>query len=535
MLKRGYKLIICVVLVSALLCTFCTSFASAELPTRSAMQRFNAWVAAAITAANITINSTIAPVQSLLDTLSYGIGMPWTPEYTYQGATWDDDILNRSTIKINPGIIEIDGVLYSDIIISENATDKFRVNAFDLETAWNIASNSEGTYASGIGTYAGVPMFSTGSGTNVKSQLFLLPWGNSNVGSFSFITYPRYQGTISRIEGYYRGNSNYSNRSNPELNYTPAFQINNRNAQYGFIFNGSSSIIGTSFYVNEADIDLTPFDFDWVSGTVPAEQLPEGSQLHFLVPSENVNQQLPETNYSIPELTNTYPQYNTPDGYTFEFDPSLNPDFDIDIEASDALGNIISAILAAYLAGLIDTPSTTIEYTVNHDPTPQPGVIDPLPDPDPAPDIPTEGTTIADTDWTKLDEILRWIQSTVDSLRHLTESLQTLLDSIFDAIQQTIQTIQQLPQQILEDIETGPSKVFRKALDVLKALFMPLLLPIKAMMGLWHYVVEWITSIVSPFTWIFGVMSGTSGNMVLPIYAALAGSICIAIYKALGR
>ena len=55
------------------------------------------------------------------------------------------------------------------------------------------------------------------------------------------------------------------------------------------------------------------------------------------------------------------------------------------------------------------------------------------------------------------------------------------------------------------------------------------------MMGLWHYVVEWLASVNAPFVWIFGVMSGASANMVLPIYATLAGSICIAIYKALGR
>ena len=102
-------------------------------------------------------------------------------------------------------------------------------------------------------------------------------------------------------------------------------------------------------------------------------------------------------------------------------------------------------------------------------------------------------------------------------------------------LQNIIETLQTLPQQILEDIETGPSKVFRKALDILKSLFFPLLLPIKAMMGLWHYVVEWLQSVNAPFVWIFGIMSGASYNMVLPIYAVLAGSICIAIYKALGR
>ena len=159
MLKRSYKLIISVFLVATLLCSVGTCFASAELPVRSAMQRFNAWVAAAITAANITIGSTVAPVQSVLDTLNYGSGMPWTPSYTFQGATWDNDILNRSTIVVNPAAITIDGVVYSDIIISADATEKFRVNAFDLETGWNIASNSNGVYGRGVGLFADIPIF----------------------------------------------------------------------------------------------------------------------------------------------------------------------------------------------------------------------------------------------------------------------------------------------------------------------------------------------------------------------------------------
>ena len=106
---------------------------------------------------------------------------------------------------------------------------------------------------------------------------------------------------------------------------------------------------------------------------------------------------------------------------------------------------------------------------------------------------------------------------------------------ILQQIAEIPEAIRELADQILEDIELGPAKLFDKALDILKSLFLPLLLPIRAMMNLWHYVVEWIQSVSSPFTWIFGIMSSTSYNMVLPIYALLAGGICISIYKALGR
>ncbi len=524
---------------------FCTSFASAELPLRSAMQRFNAWVASALVAGQITVGSTLAPIQSVLDSLNYGAGMPWTPSYTYQGATWDDDILNRSTIKIRPNSYTIDGVTYSDVIISSDATQKFRVNAYDLETAWNIASQSSGSYGTGIGTFNGVPIYRVNN--QAVSQMYLLSDGSNGIGNFVVNTSTSFHDDRAFSTVSIDGNTPIERSINESDWEGLAAQVENPtsstggNLVAGFKWRQyiSPSINNSNRYYFES----APFDFDWVSGTVPAEQLPEGSMLHFRIPSEHNDSTHTDTNYSIPDFVQNYPTYSTPDGYTFEFDPSLNPDFDLDIDASDALGNIISAIIAAYLAGLIDTPSTVIEYTIDEpEPVPQPGVIDPLPDPDPAPDDPVPGTTIADTDWIKLDEILRWIQSTIDSIRHLTESLQTMLDSIFDAIQSAIQHIAEIPEaireladKILEDIELGPSKLFDKALDILKSLFMPLLLPIKAMMNLWHYVVEWIQSISSPFTWIFGVMSGTSYNMVLPIYAVLAGSICIAIYKALGR
>lgn len=286
------------------------------------------------------------------------------------------------------------------------------------------------------------------------------------------------------------------------------------------------------------------FSFDYVSGNIEEIPDPEDGLLLTVPSSYNDGQSGSVFNYNIHDLINIYPQVDDTQGHELIFDPALNPDFDVDLDMGNALGDIITAVILAKLADLLGDNADVIyaPFPEKPDPGPQPGVIDPLPDPDPAPEDPTAGTTIADTDWTKLDEILRWIQSTIDSIRHLTESLQTMLDSIFDAIQSVIQHIAEIPEtirdladKILEDIELGPAKLFDKALDILKSLFLPLLLPIRAMMGLWHYVVEWIGSITSPFTWIFAIMSGTSGNLVLPIYALLAGGICISIYKALGR
>lgn len=148
------------------------------------------------------------------------------------------------------------------------------------------------------------------------------------------------------------------------------------------------------------------------------------------------------------------------------------------------------------------------------------------------PDLPNPDVPIGDQDPIWLDDLMRWIKNAIDRLG---ETITDDIDTIHEDIQEIISQISELADKILEDIELGPAKLFDKALDILKSLFLPLLLPIRAMMNLWHYVVEWISSISTPFTWIFGIMSGTSGNLVLPIYALLAGGICISIYKALGR
>lgn len=90
-------------------------------------------------------------------------------------------------------------------------------------------------------------------------------------------------------------------------------------------------------------------------------------------------------------------------------------------------------------------------------------------------------------------------------------------------------------KKILEDIETAPVKVYRSALEVLKTVFAPILLLLRSVIGLWHYVVEWVQAITPVFSSFFGLMSGTSYYMVLPIYAGIAGPIVIAVYKRFGK
>lgn len=504
---------------------FCTAFASAATPVW--LLRAKAGVAAAMLASQLVLHpidvALDSPIAQAVDPLGRNEWVETLPEY-----------LDRSTIKVVEDSVVIDGVSYSDVWLGPDAANALRLQGLDFATAYNIASNQSSaiTYASGVGYFDDIPIYDLDGIPNNRSVTYLCPLGDSSIGNFR-VNVNQWSSSENRGVVYYN-DENVGGIRLFNSRYMPVqFYIGSSNKidWRGFYSTNGGQSWDTSNYVHGFNFIDDSFSFDYTSGVIDAPISDEDGLL-VRIPSSYTDPQSGTVVYDIHDFTINYPDIGQPGGHEINIDPSLNPDFQTDIDLGNGIGDLLLTIFGLDLLNKIINFSPEPSAP---DPGPQPGVIDPLPDPDPAPDEPTSGTTIADTDWTKLDELLRWIQSTIDSIRHITESLQTMLDSLFDQLQNLIQTLQNLPQQILEDIETGPSKVFRKALDILKSLFLPLLLPIKAMMGLWHYVVEWLASVNAPFVWIFGVMSGASGNMVLPIYATLAGSICIAIYKALGR
>ena len=109
-------------------------------PLDTAGRRMGAWLLAAIQAINITLSSTAAgstgaEIMNYLsdpDDLTYSVQEMWEDKPTIQ--IWDD-------------YITIDGVTYTDIWLSNEAAKKFKVNAYDFQTAYSIASNSNGTFA----------------------------------------------------------------------------------------------------------------------------------------------------------------------------------------------------------------------------------------------------------------------------------------------------------------------------------------------------------------------------------------------------
>lgn len=469
-------------------------------------------------AGNIVIENTAAPIESVFNLLDYGSGLPWTPPYTYTGPTWDDEILNRSLIRINKDSVIIDGVEYTDIWLSNDAASKFRINLFDIETAWDLVSNSDGSFGEGLGFYDGAPVFlvnnslrtQTYTGTISTGATYLI--GNIYLGPFEYYGSDRGRAHFT----YSTGTSTTWDISGPNgTNFGVFFYaLDSSGSTWRFWDTISQYAIVAPNNLYVAD----PFEFDWVSGTIPAQVLPNDYGLNIRIPSSYTDPSSGTIIYDIGDIIIEYPDQIDK---TIELDPMLNPDADTDAEFLDDLLGIIELLISL---GLIDLITPEFKPYVEPEPGPEP---EPTPPPSPVPSTPISDVP---ADW--LDHILRWIQETI---RQIKTSVETATETITETLLEPIRDIKTIVTDILDHFKSGFIDLFDGILDGIKVVFAPIFLLLKSALRLWHYVVEWVQATAPVFSTFIGFMSGTSYNMVLPIYAALAGPICIAIYKRFGR
>ena len=534
-MKNIKRQLICIFIVVVMLSSLITTPVYAI--NSASLIRAKSWIAAAITAANIYLEPIgYAAQHAIQDSVD-----PFGIVNTIQEQEYSQ-YMDKSTIKIYPDTVEIDGVLYSDIWLSYDAADKFRTEGLDFATAYSLASNTNATYASGVGYVENVPIYNISGSNRSATYYFDFPTsvsqsnynpyqvGNYHVDCYYTAYTPPLQSKI------YTGSSpgSFNSWGNLNLGLTRTAYIRYYNGQYKWY-----SDAGFNMGPNGA-LTSAPFQFDYTSGLIPATPLDPGTGMVIRVPSEHTNTTHSDRNYNIPDFIQDYP--DTTD-FTFDFDPQTNPNYNVDLDINDALGDLITAIIAAYLLDLLDDPNTKIEYTV--DPQPEPVVDD----------------TIAETKYSILDHILQDIKDVLDDILETVEdwfdAVKDVLDDILSQITQdlsaiksflqniynslsTIPTLLQtlfndLADKILQDIEEGPIKLLDKLLDVLRTLFFPILATLKSFLGIWHYVVEWLSNISTPFTWIIGIMAATSSVLMSPIYALIAGIIVIAVYRRFGR
>lgn len=450
-----------------------------------------------------------------------------------------EDYFDRSILKIRNGSVIIDGVEYTDVWLSHEAADKFRVNALDFATAYDIASESSGIYASGAGHVAGIPMFSESGYKGVT------PWFSIPPGMNTRLFYPAGIGSIgsSYSSQYkyctalysYNGNSYCIYNSSRIYDSPPSSVLYRLGFETSDTFPvGYVSIDGQEFRGGNGNLpfDFDSFSFDYTSSVLNPDPLPEENGIVYRVPSSVVN--------------NYYNYYYGDSESKPDFSPSANFTFDADspdgILASAFLADIIAHAIESILSN--GDSNVTVTYApdpsdVQPDPDPQPGIIATTPYQDLKNDINRiietiqEGRIIQQTYWNE-----KWENTIAPYFKLHFEELETWWQTIMESInpiKQNIDKIKKSLDDLPDNLERHLIDTLGKGIDALKVVFLSLLGQVKSFLGIWHYVVEWLQSIATPFALFIGFLQNMSYTAILPLYACIAGTIVIAVYKRFGR
>lgn len=453
--------------------------ASAEFPPlTTGGRRLGAWIMSALTAMNIALTSTVSTSQGA-DIINF-LADPLDVTYSYTEA-WED----RPTIQIWDDYVTIDGQTYTDIWLSNEAASKFKTDGLDFSTAYSIASNTNGTFASGQGYLLGLPMFDLG-GTAYRTQKFSFGTpGTFTVGG----------GTVtSSVEGNYNNpryiltsdDLNYSYNQRGSYGTTGTTQstvqfVNDKNTSYfrpEYTYYDNNNILRTTSPSRQLEpqaIVTSPFDFDWVAGTIDAQPLDPDEGMLIRVPSDTPGLQTFITNnYYLTEPT--------------VIDPSLDPNILLDI---DDLADILAPIL-------VNLDNDDITFTINHT------------SPAPQPDVPIIDATVPQVVNPIINEITNYG------------------DQITQQIPQIIETIPTI-DEICNNIDTAPYHDLDTGLDKLPTVLLPFITDLRSALGIWHYVTEWLSMIGTSFAFVTGALTGTA--IMTPIYAAIAGYMCIKVYR----
>lgn len=486
------------ILILALIMAVCFAMFA---PSSFAMSpgQFKAWIAAALTAAQITVDSTIpvtAPIHDWIvnpfnitdgvyEAVDYSL--PYVDiDYESPRETLDEYLSREGSMIVRGDTITIDGIDYTDIWVDNDAAQAFRTNVFDLETAWNIASNSNGKFVSGVGYFDGnVPAYQVGD--IIRSQYVSGFGEGSGIG--------RYSGYINQNPGNHYGivvdgNLHYS-VSNNAFPWTVYIQ---KRGDMGYLYyptSGSSSGY-TSLYSNGSYYHAQPFDFSWVSQTIPAETLPSTDGMHLYVPN-NPDQ------FSDPVVKQNITNFNN--NLTFSPDVSINMGDPGIMDALDLL---------------MDTINTLTNLT-----KPQYGPYDESPIP-PVP--PVDPDSIANTPWVQLQQRIDHIINQITSNGNIISNIQNQLGDIISSI-----------GDISGKIVTGDRDWYKNITESLQKPFLPILTTFKNVTSIWHYVVSWVGVISAPFSWSLSALGSAGSIFLAPLYAAFAAAIVIAIYRRFGK
>lgn len=456
--------------------------------------------------------------------------------------------LNGSHVTYTPNAVEIDGIEFDKLIYSSEFAAFLQDQGFDWLEANGITSDSEGIVASGEGFVFGIPVFYFDG--QVRSQNFVMSdYGNYGIGQLDVdvvewtTNYP-YKASVT-----FNGSPLGGDLTARDVDLPFVFYVYGRHSG-GHLLDGNGTFLisngaGRTATGSAQDASVaSQFEFDWLAGTIDLTPL-DGQTLEVLVPHGYIPDSVPSGDATVGidnSIIDTIHQALIDalvhlEEIIGEFvDPPVPPPTPTPIPTDD-LGSVpYPAWLDTFgnrvnqgIQNINDTIGLFKDSVEDFFDTVGQGIQDALEDMFDLVGLFKDGV---------LDALDTWgqsIEDAIDDLGTLVNTGITSLRQILEAIRTAVASIPATLTQILEHIKQGHLDLFKGVLDAIKVVFAPILIALKSALRLWHYVVEWVQATAPVFSTFIGFMSGTSYNMVLPIYAALAGPICIAIYKRFGR
>lgn len=456
--------------------------------------------------------------------------------------------LNGSHVTYTPNAVEIDGIDFDKLIYSSDFAAFLQEQGFDWLEENGITSDSDGILASGDGFVFGIPVFNISG--QARSQNFVFyDYGTYNLGELSVLveewvtSYP-YRASVSC-----GGSPLGSDLTAKDVDLPFVFYVYGDSSGghlvdgrgYFWLSNGSGRYASGNM-LNKAV--ASPFEFDWLAGTIDLTPI-EDKTLEVLVPHGYIPDSVPSGDATVgidnilidtihEALIDALVHLEEIIG---EFvDSPVPPPTPTPIPSAD-LGSVpyptwldtFGTRVIQGIQNIYDTIGLFKESVEDFFDTVGQGIQDVLDDMFDL--VGLFKDSVLDT----LDTWGQSIEDAIDDLGTLVNTGITSLRQILEAIRTAVASIPATLTQILEHIRQGHLDLFKGVLDAIKVVFAPILIALKSALRLWHYVVEWVQATAPVFTTFIGFMSGTNYNMVLPIYVALAGPICIAIYKRFGR
>ena len=457
--------------------------------------------------------------------------------------------LDGTTVTLTKRSHTIDGVDYDSILYSSEFAQFLNDEGLGWILDKSINPESSGTLASGVGFCEGVPLFRIG--TNVVSQNYVFPYAEVSTLEDTYLT--------EVVGNFYVWTRTLKRTGTHYIRFSlsaglPASWVNSSSSSYFYL--KADSNLAYAYWCQSSGsrndgpftIVLQEFSFDYVSGTIDTGSK-EGLNLEVLIPSGLLDD-VPDGTYPVDStggndtivdindaIVDTVVHGDQPIGNFVEPAPGPTPPPTPVPIPTDALGiiptttwmDIFGTAVKQGIQNINDTIGLFKQEVSDFFDTLGQGIQDAIED-------------VYDLVGLFKDQVLdtidTWGQAIEDGLDDLGDIFNTGITSvrnILEAIRTAVASIISTLTDVLDHIKQGHLDLFQPVFDGIKIVFAPVLVLLKSALRLWHYVVEWVQAISPVFSTFFGFMSGTNYNMVLPIYAALAGPICFAIYKRFGR